>query len=257
MVEAAFHQHGLNWRYINMEVQPEDLATAVSGAKAMGFQGFNLSIPHKVSVIPLLDGLGQSAAIMGAVNCVVRRGDQWIGENTDGKGFLTSLTEKLDVRGQHLVILGAGGAARAIAVELALAGAGQLTIVNRSPQRGEDLLHSLRQNTGCPVTLHPWNASYPIPTTAAALINATSIGLYDEHTCPEIDLTTLRPDLLVADVVFNPVHTALLRTAQKIGCTTVDGLGMLVNQGVIGIQYWTGITPDPQIMRQALIQALS
>jgi shikimate dehydrogenase len=257
MVEAAFHQHGLNWRYINMEVQPQDLATAVSGAKAMGFQGFNLSIPHKVSVIPLLDGLGQSAAIMGAVNCVVRRGDQWIGENTDGKGFLTSLTEKLDVRGQHLVILGAGGAARAIAVELALAGVGQLTIVNRSPQRGEDLLHSLRQNTGCPVTLHPWSAPYPIPTTAAALINATSIGLYDEHTCPEIDLTTLRPDLLVADVVFNPVHTALLRTAQKIGCTTVDGLGMLVNQGVIGIQYWTGITPDPQIMRQALIQALS
>ena len=111
MIEAAFARHGLHWRYVNMEVEPADLAAAVRGAKAMGFRGFNCSLPHKVTVIPHLDGLGESAAVMGAVNCVVRRGDQLIGENTDGKGFLKSLQSVIDPRGKSIVIFGAGGAA--------------------------------------------------------------------------------------------------------------------------------------------------
>jgi shikimate dehydrogenase len=114
MVEAAFRHHDLPWRYVNMEVAPEDLAAAVAGAKAMGFQGFNLSMPHKVTVIPLLDGLGDSARVIGAVNCVVRRGNRLIGENTDGKGFLESLTEVLPPSGKEIVLFGAGGAARAL-----------------------------------------------------------------------------------------------------------------------------------------------
>src|SRR5262245_49331127 len=108
MMEAAFAHHGLHWRYVNMEVTPADLATAVKGAKALGFRGFNCSLPHKVTVIPFLDGLGQSAAVMGAVNCVVRRGDKLIGENTDGKGFLKSLAEKTDPRDKEVVLFGAG-----------------------------------------------------------------------------------------------------------------------------------------------------
>src|SRR3954471_18158347 len=118
VMEAAFAHHGLHWRYINMEVTPADLGGAVRGAKAMGFRGFNCSLPHKVAVIPHLDGLGESAGIMGAVNCVVRRGDQLIGENTDGKGFVQSLKDLTDPRGKKVVIFGAGGAARAIGVEL-------------------------------------------------------------------------------------------------------------------------------------------
>ena len=121
MIEAAFAHHGLNWRYINCEVPPEKLADAVKGARAMGWRGFNLSIPHKVEVIGLLDGLGESAAIMGAVNCVVNRDGRLIGENTDGKGFLKSLMEVVDPRGKTVVMFGAGGAARAIGTELALA----------------------------------------------------------------------------------------------------------------------------------------
>src|ERR1051325_12106866 len=123
MIEAAFSHHGLHWRYINMEVAPEDLGVAVRGARAMGFRGVNCSLPHKVAVIRHLDGLGESASVMGAVNCVVRRGDQLIGENTDGKGFLEALRPLCDPRGKRVVVFGAGGAARAVTVELALSGA--------------------------------------------------------------------------------------------------------------------------------------
>ena len=112
MVEAAYRHHHLDWRYLSIEVSPESLGDAVAGAKAMGFVGFNCTIPHKVAIIPLLDGLGDSASLMGAVNCVVRRGDQWIGENTDGKGFVESLALRFDPVGKKVVLVGAGGAAR-------------------------------------------------------------------------------------------------------------------------------------------------
>src|SRR5437868_2699554 len=120
MVEAAFVHQGLPWRYVNLEIPPAELPAAVRGARAMGFRGFNLSMPHKVTVIPLLDGLGESAALIGAVNCVVLRDGQLIGENTDGKGFLTSLRSVIDPGGKRIVLFGAGGAARAVAVELAM-----------------------------------------------------------------------------------------------------------------------------------------
>ena len=131
MVESAYRHHGLAWRYLSLEIAPKDLALAIQGARVMGFRGFNCTMPHKIAVIPYLDALGESAALMGAVNCVVRRGDQLVGENTDGKGFLYSLRTIIDPRDKKIVILGAGGAARAIAVELALAGARTFVIVNR------------------------------------------------------------------------------------------------------------------------------
>lgn len=256
MVEAAFNHHSLAWRYVNMEVTPEDLAAAVKGAKALGFRGFNLSIPHKVTVIPLLDGLGESAAVMGAVNCVVRREGLFIGENTDGKGFLKSLKEVVDPRGKAVVLLGAGGASRAIAVELALAGVDQITVVNRSRERAEELVTLLQERLHCKAHWVPWTSDYALPSSTDILINGTSIGLYDASACPAIELASLRPELVVADVIFNPARTRLLEEATQRGCRTVDGLGMLVNQGVIGIEYWTGIEPDPQVMRRALLAAL-
>ena len=256
MVEAAFRHHGLHWRYINLEVSPADLGTAVKGAKAMGFRGFNCSLPHKVSVIAHLDGLGESAALMGAVNCVVRREDRLIGENTDGKGFLKSLQSLIDPRSRSVVLFGAGGAARAIAVELGLAGVRHITIVNRSERRGAELVSLLRDRLRLDARLVVWGGEYAVPEGTDVVINGTSIGLYDPDARLAIDLDTLRPGMVAADVVFNPVRTRFLTEAASRGCRPLDGLGMLVNQGIVGIQYWTGIDPDAGVMRRALESAM-
>jgi len=256
VIEAAFAHHGLHWRYVNMEVTPEDLGVAVRGARAMGFRGFNCSLPHKVAVIPHLDGLGESAAIMGAVNCVVRRGDKLIGENTDGKGFLKSLSSVIDPKGKSVVLFGAGGAARAIAVELGLAGVKRINVVNRSETRGGELVTLLREKLHLDATLVVWRGDYAVPAATDVVINATSIGLYDGDARLALDAATLKPGLVVADVVFNPPRTRLVRDAEECGCTVLDGLGMLVNQGVIGVQYWTGIEPDAAVMRRTLEDVL-
>lgn len=256
VMEAAFAHHGLHWRYINMEVAPADLGAAVRGAKAMGFRGFNCSLPHKVAVIAHLDGLGESAGIMGAVNCVVKRGDQLIGENTDGKGFLKSLAAVIDPRGKSVVLFGAGGAARAIAVELTLAGAKKITVVNRSPERGNELVNLLRGKLQLDAEFAHWTGDYSVPADTDVVINGTSIGLYDGEARIAVDVATLRPGMVVADVIFNPPRTRLLRDAEAGGCRVVDGLGMLVNQGIVGLEYWTGLTPDAEVMRRALEAAL-
>lgn len=256
MVEAAFRHHDLHWRYVNMEVPPAGLADAVRGARAMGFCGFNLSMPHKVAVIPLLDGLGESAALIGAVNCVVRRGEQLIGENTDGKGFLKSLQEICDPRGKNIVMFGAGGAARAVAVEVGLVGAKHITVVNRSEPRGRELVDTLRNKAMLAADLVVWHGDYSLPADTDIVINATSIGLYDADARLEPNLDSLQPSMVVADVVFSPPQTRLLRDAAARGCRTLDGLGMLVNQGVIGVEYWTGLNPDAAAMRRALEEAM-
>ncbi len=252
MVEAAFAHHGLNWRYINMEVPPDQLETAIKGALAMGYRGFNCSMPHKVSVIQHLDDLGESASIMGAVNCVVERDGKLIGENTDGKGFLKSLQDVIDPAGKQVVIFGAGGAARAVAVELGLAGTGKITIVNRTDEPGKDLAQLLRDKLDLNAEFVSWSGEYSLSSDTDIVINATSIGLYDPDATLDINPASMSSHMVVADVVFNPPATRLIRDAKVIGCQTIDGLGMLVNQGVIGVQYWTGIEPDASVMRKKL-----
>ena len=261
MMEAAYRYHGLDWRYLTFEVAPNDLREAVQGARVMGFRGFNCTIPHKVAVIQHLDGLGESASLMGAVNCVVRRGDQLIGENTDGKGFVKSLRELVDPTGKHVVMFGAGGAARASGVEVALAGATKITLVNRSTRRGEELAQLLADRVKVDVNFVPWDRTYQVPESADIVINATSIGLYpDIDARLDLDVSTLRAGMVVADVIPNPPKTHLVRDALACQCQVIDGLGMLVNQGIIGVEYWTEattgkqISPEAAVMRGALEQ---
>jgi shikimate dehydrogenase len=255
MIEAAYEHHHINARYINCEVAPGALGDAVRGACAMGWIGFNCSIPHKVSVIQYLDGLGDSAAVIGAVNCVVRRDNRYIGENTDGQGFLTSLRTVADPAGKALVLFGAGGAARAIAVETALAGAAAITIVNRDPARGAELVSLLNEKTPTKAEFVNWDRAYRIPDASDIVVNATSIGLFpDVQGWLNIELDSLRPGLVVADVIPNPPRTRLIKDAEARSCVVLDGLGMLVNQGVISIRHWTGIDPEPKVMHQKLEQ---
>jgi shikimate dehydrogenase len=255
MVEAAYEHHHIKARYLNCEVAPDALGDAVRGARAMGWIGFNCSMPHKVTVIKHLDGLGSSAALIGAVNCVVRRNNHFIGENTDGQGFLTALRTVADPAGKILVLFGAGGAARAIAVETALAGASSITIVNRDLTRGSELAALLNERTQARASFVRWDRAYRIPEATDIVVNATSIGLFpDVEGRLDLDLDSLRRGLVVADVIANPPRTQLIRDAEARGCIVLDGLGMLVNQGVIGIRLWTGVEPEPTVMRRNLEQ---
>lgn len=254
MVEAAFRAMGLDWRYLTLEVAPAGLSDAVRGIRAMGLRGFNCTIPHKVAVVPLLDDLTPAAKAIGAVNCVARQDDMLLGENTDGKGFLESVQALGPVAGKSAVLLGAGGAARAIGVELLRAGAASLTVVNRSEARGKELLAVLDRVAPGMSSLVAWRGDFAVPTGTDLLVNATSIGLYpDADARVPLDVSTLRPPTVVCDVIPNPPRTRLVHDAEERGCTTLDGLGMLVNQGVIGIRLWTGRDPDPAVMRQALL----
>lgn len=253
IMEAAYAHHGLNYRYINMDVPAERLADAVQGAKAQGYVGFNCSLPHKVAVIAHLDGLAESAGIIGAVNCAVLRDGKWIGENTDGKGFLHSLTPVADPAGKKVLILGAGGAARAIAVELALAGATRVTIANRSRQRGEELAALVESKTAAQAGFLPWEGPLTLPEDADLVVNATSIGLapdWDVRVPVKVD--SFRSHMVVADVIPNPPRSLFLGEAEAEGCRILDGLGMLVNQAATNFEFWTGVRSDKDVMRSTL-----
>ena len=258
MQEAAFAAAGLNWRYLLLKVRREDLAAALEGIRALNFCGINLTIPHKVAVLQHLDRVSPDAALIGAVNTVAREGDALVGHNTDGKGFLRSLREDagLDPAGKRFVFLGAGGAARAMTIEVALTGASHITIVNRSPERGRDLAEHLAAHTPAQTAFVPWRGDFAVPDDADVLVNATSIGLYPNvEAKPAVALDSIRPGLLVCDVIPNPPQTAFLKAAAARGARTLDGLGMLVYQGAIAFKLWTGVEPDVAVMRQALAVA--
>ena len=258
MQEAAFAACGLNWRYLTIEVPPQALPDAFRGLRAFGMQGINLTIPHKVAVIGLLDEIAPDAALIGAVNTVRRQGERLIGENTDGKGFLHGLEQDAGMQpaGLRVVVLGAGGAARAITTELALAGAKELVVVNRSLERGAQLVSDLQSRVNANARFVPWIGAYAVGADTDLLVNATSIGLYpDVEAMPPVDLSAARPDLLVCDVVPNPPETRLLQAARARGLKTLNGLAMLVHQGAIGFEMWTGLPAPQQVMRDALRKA--
>jgi shikimate dehydrogenase len=256
MMERAFEAEGLDWRYLTLEVPPDTLAEAVRGMKAMGFRGGNFTIPHKVAVIQFLDGLSQAAELMGAVNCVHYTGGKLIGENTDGKGFVQSLRTLIDPTGTKVAIFGAGGAARAIAVELGLAGAAHISVINRGQERGQELVALLNERVKIHAAYFPWDGNHIVEEGTQIVINATSIGLGNETARVPIEPRSLTPEMVVADVIFNPPRTVFIREAAERDCKTLDGLGMLVNQGAIAFKIWTGIDPDVTVMREALEEYL-
>lgn len=256
MMDAAFQSLGLPWRYLTLKVAPADLAAGIQGIRAMGFRGLNLTIPHKVEVLKYLDEVKPDAKIMGAVNTIYREGNRLIGANTDGKGFLRSLRDDahMDPAGKKFMVLGAGGAARSICVELALAGATEIEIVNRTAARARELVDLLGQNTKARVAFREWNSKVSIPENFDGLVNATSIGLYPNiEELPSLNFETIRPGMVVCDVIPNPPRTRFLKEVEARGAVTLDGLGMLVNQGAIAFKLWTGVDAPVDVMKQALL----
>ena len=259
MMDAAFANEQMNWRYVNCEVPPADLPAAVAGTVAMGWRGFNCSIPHKQSIIALLDSMATAAEICQAVNCVVRTGDgRLVGNNTDGRGFLDSLVELTPVKGLNVTIIGSGGAAHAIAAELALAGAGSISVVSRNAATAADLaqlINRVRPGVGNVIEWGPKAGTdrLAVGEESDVVVQATPVGMFpnvDELVA--VDWSTARTGVIAADVVINPPTTGFLADAADAGATPLDGTGMLVNQAAENIRLWAGRSVDKTIMRQAL-----
>ena len=246
--DAAFAALGLErWRFLTIDVDKDQLENAIRGLKAFKMRGINCTIPHKIAVMQYLDEISESAQLIGAVNTVVNNNGHLFGENTDGKGFMMSLEEnKIDVRGRHIVVLGAGGAA-------------QITIVSRPGPHdlGPSLLEILQSRTSVNAVHSAWTGTYKIPAGTDIVVNATSVGLYPNvDALPNIDLDTITPEMFVQDVIPNPTETALIKELRRRGIPYETGAGMLINQAAINIRLWTGLDPDKTVMYKALEEAL-
>ena len=254
MEEAAFAAKGLDFRYLTIKVNKGDLKAAMEGMRAMNFRGINLTIPHKVEVLKYLDELSEAAEIIGAVNMVVNCNGKLWGENTDGKGYLTSLKNAgISPEGKNITILGAGGAARAISVECALAGAKKITIANIEKEQGEVLVDLLRKRTNTEAEFVMWDKPVEVPADTYILSNATSVGLYpDVDQKPNINYDSIHSGMVVTDVIFNDPNSLFLQEAVKRGAKTINGLGMLVNQGALNFTLWTGVEAPIDVMTDTL-----
>ena len=260
--DAAFAAMGLErWHFLTLDVDKDKLEDAIEGLKAFKMRGINCTIPHKIAVMNYLDEISESAKLIGAVNMIVNNDGHLFGENTDGKGFMMSLESNgVDVKGKKVVVFGAGGAARAICVEMGLAGVADITIVNRAQDRplGDALMAILRENTKTECRYIDWDGPFTIPEGTDIVVNATSVGLYpDVDVMPNINLDSITSDMFVQDVIPNPTETALIKELRRRGIPCATGAGMLINQAALNIEMWTGKKPDKDVMYKALEEALA
>lgn len=269
MHNAAFAALGLDYIYVPFPVSPGDLPQAIAAVRTLGLAGVNVTVPHKEAVLPLLDELSEAAALNGAVNTIVNRSGRLYGDNTDGRGFLRSLAEDAGFlpAGKTALVLGAGGAARGVAVQLALAGVKSLILANRTERRANELAASLAERTGVETAVAPWPDSGNAWTVGAGsgdktldealrnsdlIVQATSLGLDGGAVLPPLQYALLGPEKVVCDLVYTPPDTPFLKQARKYGARTVSGLGMLLYQGVLAFELWTGKAAPVEVMREVL-----
>ncbi|MBQ3575633.1 MAG: shikimate dehydrogenase, partial [Clostridia bacterium] len=254
--EAGFAAADLNYRYITCKVTPDKLEDAIAGMRALNMRGVNLTMPHKVQVLKYLDEQSEAVRIIGASNTIIVENGRLIGENSDGKGFVKSLQDaEIEIAGKTITMLGAGGAARAIGVECALAGAKKINIINRNADRGTELAEVISKNTAAAAEYFPWKGTAEIPAETDILINATCVGLHpDVDAFPDINYDCIREGMPVCDVVFNPVMPLFLKKAEAKGAKVITGIGMLVNQGALNFEWWTGVKAPADVMMDALVK---
>ena len=267
MHNAAIQAAGLNACYVPFPCPPEALGEVVAGLRGMGFLGANLTIPHKQAVIEHLDGLSDESRFTGSVNTLYWEGDRLMGTTTDAPGAVLNLRQAgIEIDGKRVTILGTGGAARALAFVLARGhclGAGgqretfrlpELTLLGRDPDKAERLSHDIAAGSAAGTAVRSGLlAEYAaLASEADLVINCTSAGMTpDIQGCP-IDPALLDPRQVVHDIVYQPRETVLLREAQRRGCQTVEGIGMLVHQGAASFRTWFGRDPDTEVMFGAL-----
>ncbi|MFZ5864119.1 MAG: shikimate dehydrogenase [Nitrospirota bacterium] len=256
MHNAAFAALGLDYRYVAFAVPPKNLRHAVHGLRALGMVGANVTIPLKELVIPMLDDVSPEARIIGAVNTIVCRDGRLIGQNTDARGFLRSLREDtgVTVRGGRFLVVGAGGAARAVAAGLAMSGARAVVVANRSTSRAQGLVRRFRRLFPGVEWVGRSLEALPPARTLRAVIQCTSVGMRPEDGSP-VPIHWLEPRVAVYDLIYH-TPTALLRRARALGSACAGGVGMLLHQGALAFTVWTGRRPPIQVMRRALIHSI-
>lgn len=256
MHNTAFESLDLDKIYIPIEVLPENLETVVRGMAKMNFEGFNVTIPHKIEIMKYLDEIDEYAKCIGAVNTVVVHEGTLKGYNTDGMGFLKSFEESTGtkIHGKNVFILGSGGASRAISMTLALKKANKIYICNRTYERAVSLAEDINKQTGAEsvAVKHEYDDMKKAIADCHVLINTTSVGMSPHIDSSPLDRELLTPSLTVCDAVYNPRKTRLLKDAEEMGCTTVEGLKMLVNQGAEAFEIWTGIKAPAELMLKAI-----
>ncbi len=253
MHNAAFAADGLDFVYVCFDVEPKDLPSAVRGAAALGLRGFNVTMPHKQAILPLLDDVDEVARISGAVNTVAIEGSKLRGYNTDGGGLVEACRESgIELSGRHVLLLGARGAAASIAVALGGEGAGELRIVNRSIERARELADKLREAGMEQVEVYPPDALGEAASEAEVIMNATSLGMRDGDPLP-IPVEYLDEGRAVCDAVYRPgKETQLIRQARERGARVVAGERMLLYQGVQAQRLWTEREPNVKAMDRAI-----
>jgi shikimate dehydrogenase len=261
MHNAAIAAMGLDYVYVPFPIRVEDLPAAITGLKAIqSVQGFNLTIPHKVEVIPLLDEVLPIAKAVGAVNTVKRVGDRWVGTNTDVAGFLSPLKQlNCDWGNSPAVILGSGGAAKAVVAACLELGCPVIHVVGRDSKKMKKFHGAMTsQLHDYNLRVHPWTSIPHLLEVAGIVINATPIGMASDPNTPisEAEMDLLPDQAIVYDLIYTPRPTKFLQIAAARGLKAIDGLEMLINQGAIGLEFWLDQPVPIEIMRQALITHL-
>lgn len=247
MHNRVFEKLGMNYCYLPVEVSEKNLEKVFSGLSLMNVAGFNVTIPHKISIIEYLDELDPLAATIGAVNTITVENGKTKGYNTDGEGFIRSFEEEVNssVKGKKIYIVGCGGASRAIAMTLAFYGADTLYLQNRTTSKAEELAYKINSNIRSCAKVIGDSLEEQKETIASSdvLINATNLGMHPHETAIPIDESLISPHLIVADIVYVPLMTKLLKTAKERGCSIVPGLKMLIYQGAAAFKLFTGKDP--------------
>lgn len=255
MTEKAFLHRELDWRYLTLDVSHEELGDAVRGMKAMGFRGGNLIDPHKETVVEFLDRATKTAELTGIVNLIRRDDDELVGENTEGRALVEALTSRISLVDKRICLLGAGHMARAVGVELAQANVGQITIVNRTEARAAELAALISDKLEIPAHAVGWDEPHAIESETDILVNATSIAEADPDVMVPLVLNSLVADMLVVDTTIDP-DTLLLAEAKDRGCSTLDGVEILIDQATINFKLWTDIEADRTVLREAVEEYL-
>jgi shikimate dehydrogenase len=256
MFDAVYAHYGLRWQFWKCDVAADDLGAAIAGTRALGFRGYGITVPYKIDAIPFLDEIDDDARVIGAANWVTAVDGRLVGHNNDGKGVVKAIEKVTPIAGKRVAMMGAGGAGRAMAVELGWAGAAHLTVITRRESQGREVAELVHRAADIPTAWQAWDGKVTAPEHTEILMNATHLGCAPDVDPVPVVWESVAPGTTCVDVITNPRHTPFLKTARERGCAIVDGVEMLVQLAMQLFESWTGVTPAEEVFQRAVAEAL-